>query len=229
MAPDWRNPPPPRAGPSDARPGVVPNPRDRPSQTEDGGEDGRDKPQFEWVYNSDHTDPVNFGYMFLKPVGTRPTRANAGSSHITVRAPNTSAAPRQSESPPQPVPPSSTTNQGYRQPSQSSAHSRSYGYSKAAETPSRHISPGSQPYTEPPYTPSPRHPVPESSSQASIHHQLPYRSSPHHGISANPSPQQLTPPESLQWFVPDLRFVSIAQLTFPGGTTEVFLSHKTSV
>jgi hypothetical protein len=215
MAPEWHNYPPPRAGPSDSRSSAAANPRNVPEQAEgreeqaEGREeDRRDKPQMEWVYNSDHTDPVNFGYMFLRPVGTRPTRANAGSSHISVRAPDASSSttpstasrPSEERSPPNLISTAPTPDEGYTQPSQSSVRRGSYAHVSTAPppTPSTQFGPRSQ-------LPSPqaRYPASESSYQSSFS-QIPYRSSPQHGPSAYPPPQQLTPPPSLQQSVPQL-------------------------
>jgi hypothetical protein len=196
-SPKRRGHPPPRAGPSASNAGASSTPRDETNEVQNAGGAETDAPQFEWVYNSDHTDPVNFGYMFLKPVGTRPTRANAGPSQIPASLPSPSVTPQLSNerSFPTPVITSPISSEGFAQTPQPINTGRSFSRADPIGPPSAPMDRGKQCSINPQPLRSPS----ESSSRGSVHHQIPYRSSPHLGTSASPPPEQLTPPDSLQW------------------------------
>lgn len=216
-SPKRRGHPPSQAGPSASSSGASSNPRDEPNENQNAGGAEADAPQFEWVYNSDHTDPVNFGYMFLKPVGTRPTRANAGPSQIPVSLPSPSVAPQLSHerSFPTPFTSSRVSSEGFTQPSQPINTGRSFSRADPVGHPSASKDGGKQH----PVTPQPLRSPSESSSQGSVHHKVPYRSSPHFGTSANPPPEQLTPPDSLQWSVREPVSLYFPALTIFQGAT----------
>lgn len=119
-------------------------------------ETGIDAPQYEWVYNSDHTDPVNFGYMFLKPVGTRPTLAS-GSTSIPIHPPSTTRSRNQTETSP-PVTVSPTAESFHRQSSHSlspdsagsssSSPSARHGYHKQSQPSGKPLQTSSGSYSQ---------------------------------------------------------------------------------
>lgn len=198
MSPNRRNIPPPGARPPGLGSSVLPSSRDDQNEAEPGfaGDTGIDAPQLEWVYNSDHTDRVNFGYMFLKPVGTRPSRATADPSHASVPTPATPFVPpplnENADSYPTPIAVTSSLNEGHTQSSQPSNFGHSYVSSAGVPSGSNdHVKQFSHTH---PYRSSS-----ETSSQDSFHQNVPYRTGPYFRISPNPPLEQLTPPESLHW------------------------------
>jgi hypothetical protein len=164
--------------------------KDASNEAGRAGETGVDAPQFEWVYNSDHTDTVNFGYMFLKPVGTRPTLAS-GPAHIPVLKPPTIqviSKPRTQNELHLPVTIPPTRDNIIRQSSQSLSPDSGASSSSPAQ------SDQFQPFGRAPQTLS------GSSSQqrASTSQNIPYRSDRGYGKSTNTSQEQFTAP-NLQW------------------------------
>ena len=175
------------------------------------------KPRMKWVYNSDYSDPVNFGFMFLVP--------DDGSDHVSDAS---SAVPSTTTE----RPPSNTfTAPAYpRTPQIASSSSSSVSPTAAPDfvnegsylsilnksrsiTPdaSQQINPHANFFTNPNYQPgndyirpqttshSPvSYPPSSSSYSAASPQQLPYRPSPQF-VSSNLPPQQLTPNENTSW------------------------------
>jgi len=173
------------------------------------------KPRMKWVYNSDHTDPVNFGFMFLVPddgsddVSQKPSLSSTESALVNTSTPS-KTYPAASQ---QPSTTSSTASSIF---SPDFVTKGSYlaqlnkGRSISPEA-LQQINPNATFFTSPNYLPgndyqtyynpsnSPvSHPPSTSSYSAVSPQQLTHRPSPRLA-SANISPQTLTPNENLSW------------------------------
>lgn len=175
------------------------------------------KPRMKWVYNSDYTDPVNFGFMFLVPDDgfhdvldhpvLLPSADSAPSTTFTAPTtfPGTSQAivtpPANAASNPVPefISEGSYLSEVYRKSSSSSPDA----FQQINPHATFFTSPGHQPandyntYQNVSHTPV-SYPPSSSSYSVSSPHNLVYRPSPHFA-SSSISPQQLSPLDHPTW------------------------------
>lgn len=199
MGSSGRQEPSPGSGTSGSGSISTPSSHDDSNEAGDSGLTGIDAPQFEWVYNSDHTDPVNFGFMFLKPVGTRPSLANAGPSHIPVRPRLTN--PATSFHPPPHTESMRQTTPGVAPPAwnvygRASKSSTPESAASDATSPSAQVHSGLSPPGSRPHFTSPQSPIQRSLDMS--YPETDYRSSMSYGNPLN-APDQPSP-ISEQWY-----------------------------
>lgn len=173
------------------------------------------KPRMKWVYNSDHTDPVNFGFMFLVPedgYDDVPTKSPLPSTETplnfsTAAASYTGASPLSSSSSSKisSIPAPDFVTEGLYLP----IHNKSRSITPEA---AQQINPHATFFTKPDHQPEidylthqttsstpVSYPQSSSSYSAASPQQFAYRPSPHFAPSDLPLQQQLTPSENLSW------------------------------
>lgn len=151
----------------------------------------------QWYYNDDHTDPVNFGFMF--PVRNEDVdkilRTNNIQKTLEATVPNQRARVGSTQS--GHVPPSISSRTSQISP-QSTVGGLQYDQPQWSSWPEGHGSRNQYPKTQSQLTP------PHISPQESTGRSIPYRKSSQQ-VTPPIVPHRITPPQDTYWLVVDVR------------------------